>query len=78
MSNSVTLDPIYYTHILSGQSAAILVSFRTQSLNWRVCLARGIFQYSFRVSRTLVKRTKWNQENKHFHAYFLFISFRDL
>ena len=36
----------------------ILVAFRTQSLHWRVSLARELSQYSFRVSRVLVKRVR--------------------
>ena len=39
----------------------ILVSFRTQSLHWRVSLARELSQYSFRVSRVLVKRVQLSQ-----------------
>ena len=50
----------------------------TQSLDWRVRLARGLSQNSFRVSRVLVKRAKWSQENKHFPAYYSFMNFRDL
>ena len=40
------------------QTVAILVSVRTQSLNWRVSRARELSQYSFRVSRVLVKRAQ--------------------
>ena len=36
-------------------NVAILVSFRTQSLDWRVRLAHGLSQCSFRVSRVIVK-----------------------
>ena len=43
---------------MCGQQSAILVSYRTQSLNWRVSRARELPQYSFRVSRVLVKRTQ--------------------
>ena len=58
-SNYVTLDPFYYTRVPSSQkSVAILVSFRTQSLQWRVHLARELSQCSFRVSRVLVKRAQ--------------------
>ena len=39
----------------------ILVAFRTQSLHWRVSLARELSQYSFRVSRVLVKRVQLSQ-----------------
>ena len=40
------------------QTVAILASVRTQSLNWRVSRARELSQYSFRVSRVLVKRAQ--------------------
>ena len=44
----------------------------------RVHLARGLSPYSFRVSRVLVKRASRSQENIHFHAYYLFMNFREL
>ena len=57
------------------QSVAILDSCGTQSLNWRVRLARELSQYLFRVSRLLVKRVQWCQEIK-IHVSFLFICSR--
>ena len=48
------------------------------SLSMRVHLARGLSPYSFRVSRVLVKRASRSQENMHFHAYYLFMNFREL
>ena len=60
-------DSIYYTRFLSG-----LYWFPLEpSLSIGACVSRAGFRstrFAFRVSRALVKRAQWSQENKHFHA----------